>query len=622
MGSTEGNLVRPADQARRAHCEWTGQARFGRSLTPDVEYARLRSAPLEAELIRAASKSRTGNRKLAAHVKSLVLAVLLFQVGGCSPGGPPSVPAASEPGRGGVVRIALWQEPALLNPLLGLQTVNALVSRTMLEGLLRYSPEGRSVPALASEVPSFANGGISQDGLTITWRLKKGVLWSDGKPFTGKDVVFTYGVNMNPVNPTTKQTGYPDIESINTPDDATVLVKYRTLYAGFKQHFDWILPEHVFAGDTAIETKEFNQGPIGTGPFKFRSWEPGNAITLERNPNYREPGKPRIDGLIFKIVPARDIGILWLKVGEVDALWNLAEDNIPEIEGIPDAVLNPAIGNGVERLILNTSCSTGPGQGDPACKHPVLGDVRVRRAIDLAVDRKALVDELLAGKTSVASSVLPLGPYAVQLPRADADPAQARRLLDEAGWHVGSDGIRVNGSRVRASLSYSTTTGARLREQAQALIALQLRGIGIELNIANLPSPVLFGSWQDGAPMVRGNFDIAMFTITNPIDPQADLYNLFHSSRVPTERTRAGQNFHRILDPELDAALQAASSTVDDAKRAAAYRVVAERVDAGKGHILLYSRLELDAYSKRLKGHAPNIWSDFTWNAEDWWIER
>jgi peptide/nickel transport system substrate-binding protein len=302
-------------------------------------------------------------------------------------------------------------------------------------------------------------------------------------------------------------------------------------------------------------------------------------------------------------------------------LWGLAEDNIAEIEAIPHATLNPAVGNGVERLILNTSCPSGPQQGDPACRHPVLGDLRVRQAIDLAIDRKALVDELLAGKTTLAPSVLPLGRYAVQLPTAATNPAEARRLLDEAGWRVGSDGIRVNDAGVRASLAYTTTTGARLREQAQALIKLQLEAVGIELKIENLPSPLLFGSWQDGAPMMRGTFDVVMFTITNQIDPQADLYNLFHGSRVPAERNRAGQNFQRILDPELDAAIQAASATVDEAKRAAAYRVVAERVDVDKGHILLYSRLELDAYSKRVKGHAPNVWSDFTWNAHDWWLE-
>ncbi|HZT07978.1 MAG TPA: peptide ABC transporter substrate-binding protein [Chloroflexota bacterium] len=554
-------------------------------------------------------------------MRSLLLPIILAQLLACAPRTQPPTAEQSPAHRGGVVRVALWQEPALLNPLLGVQTVNDLISRTMLEGLLRISPEGQLTPQLAAEVPTFDNGGISPNGLTITWRLKTGVRWSDGQPFTSKDVLFTYAVTMDPANPITNQAGYPDIETITAPDDATVVVRYRTIYSAFKQHFEWVLPEHVFGGDTAIETKEFNHAPTGTGPFKFKAWEPGSAITVERNPHFREADKPRLDGLIFRIVPARDIGILWLKAGEVDALWNLAEDNIPEIEAIPSVVMNPAVGNGIERLILNTSCPSGSQQGDPACRHPVLGDVRVRQAIDLAIDRRALIDELLAGKTTVATSVIPLGPYAVGLAPPSYDPVAAQRLLEDAGWHVGADGIRVNDAGTRASLSFTTTTGARLRDQTQALIKQQLQAVGIDVNIENLPSPMLFGSWQDGAPMAHGNFDIAMFTITDPYDPQADLYNLFHSSRVPSERVRAGQNYQRILDPELDAALEAASVTVDDAKRAAAFQKVAGRVDADKGHILLYRRLDLDAYNQRVKGHAPNVWSEFTWNAADWWLD-
>ncbi len=564
--------------------------------------------------------ARGGCRLLTAALSVCVVALAL----GC---GATSMPAtqgertgAAEPRRGGVARIALWQEPIVLNPLIGNQTVNALVSRTMLEGLVAYLPDGSAVGALAAEVPALENGGVSPDGLTVTWKLRRDVTWSDGKPFTSKDVVFTYHVLMNPANPIVNLAGYPDIESIATTDDFTLVVKYRVIYSGFRDHFNWILPEHVLGGDSAIETREFNQAPLGTGPFKFRSWEPGNAITLERNPNYREPGKPRLDGIVFKMVPARDVAILWLKVGEVEGLWNLAEDNIPEIEAIPDAVLIPAPSNRVERLVLNASCPSGPQQGDPACRHPVLGDLRVRQAIELAIDKRAIVDELLFGWASVASSILPFGPYAVSLPPSETDPGKARRLLEEAGWQLGPDGIRVKDG-VRASLAYATTTGDRLREQTQALIQTQLQAVGIELRIENAPSPILFGGWQDGAARARGNFDIAMYTISIPLDPQASLHNLFHSSRVPSERVRNGQNVHRIIDPELDAALQAAGSTVDEAQRAAAYRIVAERADAGKGHILLYTRLDLDAFRKNLKGHTPNIWSDLTWNAQEWWLE-
>jgi peptide/nickel transport system substrate-binding protein len=554
---------------------------------------------------------------------ALWVCVVMITWGCGAPNAAPNPPSASSPAegrRGGVVRIALWQEPIILNPIIGNQVVNAAVSRTMLEGLLAPRPDGTVVGALATEVPSLANGGVSPDGLTVTWKLRQGVVWSDGRPFTSKDAVFTYHVMMNPTNPVTNLAGYPDIESIATPDDVTLVVKYRVIYSAFKEHFEWILPEHIFGGETAIETKEFNQAPVGTGPFRFKSWEPGNAITLERNASYREAGKPRLDGIIFKMVPARDVAILWFKVGEVEGLWNLAEDNIPEIEAIPDAVLNPAPSNRIERLVLNTSCPAGPQQGDPACRHPVLGDVRVRQAIELAIDKRSIVDELLFGRASVASSILPFGPYAAAMPPTEPNPEKARQLLEEAGWQVGPDGIRVKDG-TRASLSYTTTTGDRLRDQTQALVQLQLRTVGIEVRPENVPSPILFGGWQDGAARARGNFDIAMYTISIPLDPQASLHNLYHSSRVPSERVRNGSNVHRILDPELDAALQAASLTVDEAQRAAAYRIVAERVAAGKGHILLYTRLDLDAFRKNLKGHTPNIWSDFTWNTENWSLE-
>ena len=555
--------------------------------------------------------------------KIVALGVIAVNIVACGASSNPSAPAApARPGandvrQGGVVRVALWQEPALLNPLLGTQTVNELVSRTMMEGLLAYTPEGKAVGGLASEVPTLDNGGVSQNGQVIMWKLRKGVLWADGQPFTSKDVRFTYDVIMNPLNPVTTQAGYPDIEAVETPDDATVVVRYRNIYAGFKQHFQWVLPEHVFGGETAIESHAFNQSPIGTGPFRFKSWDPGSAIVTERNPNYRESGKPHVDGIMFRLVPAKDIGILWLKTNEAEVLWNLAEDNFAEIDGIPDTTMNPAPSNQIERLILNTSCSSGPQQGDPSCKHPVLGDVRVRQAIELALDRKSLVDELLAGRTKIASSIIPFGPYAVQLPLVERNPSEARRLLEEAGWASGPDGIRVKEGE-RASVGFLTTSGDRLREQSQALIKGQLQEVGIEFRIETVPSAILFGSWADGAVRSRGNFDVVMHTINTPIDPQADLFNLFHSSRVPSDRVRAGQNYQRILDPELDAALAAASSTVDESKRAAAYRTVAERVAADKGHILLYSRLELDAFNKRVKGHTPNIWSNFTWNAEDW----
>jgi ABC-type transport system substrate-binding protein len=154
------------------------------------------------------------------------------------------------------------------------------------------------------------------------------------------------------------------------------------------------------------------------------------------------------------------------------------------------------------------------------------------------------------------------------------------------------------------------------------LIQEQLRAVGVELRIENLLPPILLGSWQDNAPRARGNFDILMYTITLGEDPYEGLYNLFHSSSVPTERARGGQNYHRIMNPELDRALETAASAVDESARKAAFATVARLADADKGHILLYQRLDLDPAKSHVKGRAVNIWSDFTWNAQDWWLMK
>jgi peptide/nickel transport system substrate-binding protein len=533
----------------------------------------------------------------------------------------PTVAAVGTPRRGGIARVGISQEPILLNTILGSQTVTNIVTETVVEGFLTGNPDGSYLPVLAEEVPSEDNGGVSADGTTITWKLKKGVTWSDGKPFTSKDALFTYRVYMDKSNPIPIRAGWSDIASVETPDDHTVVVHYSKLYAAFKEHFLRILPEHVLNGETAIEKKDYNRAPVGTGPFKFKSWTSGDNITLERNPNYRESGKPYLDGLIFKIVPSREASIQAFKVGEIDALWNLSESNIPEFQAMTDAVIEPTPSNRVERLVLNASCNSGPRQGDPECPHPVLGDLRVRQALEMAIDKKALVDKLLFGKTTVASSVIPLGWYAPTLPTSEYNPDKAKQLMEQAGWKPGSDGIRVKDG-VRARLEFGTTTGDRLREQTQQVIQELLRGIGIEVEIKNSPSAVLLGNWQDNAPRARGNFDILMWTTNADLEPQRHLVSYFGGDQIPTDQSRSGRNYHRIIDPELDKAFELANSTSQQATRKAAYKTAAERINAGKGHVVLYNRLEIDGFKKHLKGHAVNVWDYMAWDTQNWWLDK
>jgi peptide/nickel transport system substrate-binding protein len=537
---------------------------------------------------------------------------------------PASAPPQTEaPKRGGTVRIGISQEPIVLNPIMGSQTVNSIVSTNILEGLLYVGADGNYHPALAAEVPTAANGGVSADGLTIRWKLKSGVLWSDGKPFTSEDVLFTHKVFTEPQNPIPVRVGYNEIESLTAPDAETVVVKYKRLYAPFREHLGLVLPAHVFGGNPLIDKHEFNRAPIGTGPFRFVNWASGDSITLERNTNFREKDKPYVDSLIYKVVPSREAAVQAYKVGEIDVLWNLAEANIPEFEAIADSVIQPQPSPRVERLILNASCPSGPQQGDPACPHPVLGDLRVRQAIELAIDKKSIVEKLLFGKTTVATSVIPLGWFAPTLQPSEHNPGRARQLMDEAGWTPGADGIRVKGG-VQAQIEFGTTTGDRLREQTQQVIQEQLRDIGIAVEIKNSPSAVLLGGWQDNAPRARGNFDMLMWTTNvDGLEPQAHLDSYFHSAQIPTEAARSGRNYHRVKNPTIDEALLRGGGTLDEAQRKAAYATVAEQVNIDKGHIVLFNRLLINAYKKHVKGWESNVYdNNLSWDTESWWLDR
>jgi peptide/nickel transport system substrate-binding protein len=170
-------------------------------------------------------------------------------------------------------------------------------------------------------------------------------------------------------------------------------------------------------------------------------------------------------------------------------------------------------------------------------------------------------------------------------------------------------------------LRFGTTSGNKLRELTQQVIQEQMKAIGIELQIQNVPSAVLFGSWDDGAARKRGTFDILMWTSNPDVDPHEHVFGYFHSSQIPSEQNKGGFNYARLKDPETDRAIEEAGSTPDQAKRAAAYRRMTERVNQELPHIVLYNRLDAQAYRKTLHGHIPNIWDNMTWNAQEWWIK-
>lgn len=564
-------------------------------------------------------------------VVSLSMAMIVAACGGATSTSPvpspaPAGPATSEAPptatagpKGGIVTVGLAEEPANLNPYLAVQTASRVVRELTLEGLLDVDPLGNYIPQLAVEVPTIENGGISADGLTITYTLRPGVTWSDGDPLTSGDVAFTWQAIMDPGNAVSSQTGYEKIASVDTPDPATVVVRFRELYAPALSLFsigDAVLPAHVLQGQQ-LGAAAFSRTPEGTGPFVVTEWTSGDSIILDRNRTFREAGKPLLDRIVFLIVPSNEVGIARLRTGEFDVLWGLGETQIAQFQNVPgvDLVITPS--SNVEYLGLNLS---ERGTADPSKPHPILGDRRVREAIASAIDRTAIVDGLLGGKTEPATSPIGLGWAAPQgLSMPTYDPERAQQLLDQAGWvDANGDGIRERDGRPMR-LEISTVSGSQIQELSEQIVQSQVRQVGIDLVINNLASAALFGNWQENGALKRGNFDIVEDTWGADLDPDAFLSALFASDQIPTAANGgSGWNFFRLNDPALDQAIAEGRSTLDQAKRKEAYRVAVQRILDALVYIPLFKRATVDAYTTAVTGELPNPWDELTWNTADW----
>lgn len=568
-----------------------------------------------------------------------LLALLALTVTACAapaapaPGGETSEAAAESSAAGEAegekqIIFALYQEPELLNPFIATQTASGEAYSFVIEGLLGVDPDGNRYPVLAKEVPTVENGLISEDGLTITYNLLEDVTWSDGEPFTCDDVLFTYEAVTHPDSGAVSTTGYDQIESVTCTDDFTVVIQFAEFYAPYLALFSDIMPRHATGDPADMVNWAYNRMPVGTGPFVITAWDTGDQIRMDANQNYRDyPDKPLVDRIIVRIIESREVGKALITSGEIDILWDLTEADTPDFADNANVVVNSRPGPGTERLVLNLADPTLDGTDDPINNpHPILGDLRVRQAIELGIDKQLLVDELLFGATIVGSSELNIGWAQCNVPTSAYDPAQAEALLDEAGFtDQDGDGVREchdcqyaeEGTPLRLKLQ--TTSGNQLREETQQLLVEMMSEIGIEFYIENVPSAELFGSWSSGAFRKHGNFDIVMYTTSDGIDPQAQMYGYFHSSQIPVEANNGeGFNYSRWISAEADAAIETAGSTPDEAERIAQYQIVCDKVAEDLPHIYLYDRSDNHLSRSNIKNFLVNPWANQTWNAADW----
>ncbi len=540
---------------------------------------------------------------------------------------PTAIPtSAAAPKRGGRLTMVMSQSPVTLNFMLGTQVVMDEVLIYVVEGMTRLQPDGSRLPILAKELPTLQNGGVSADGKTITYKLRDGLVFSDGNPMTCEDVKFTWTAWTTPGVGVSTTSGYSQIENVECPDPQTVVVKYKNFFAPYITLFGSILPKNV--GDPKnMKNWAYNRKPIGTGPFKVDEWVADDHITLSRNEKYRgaADGKPYLDQVIIRIVPSIDVAMQLLASGEADVMWNPGIDRIPQLQELKGVKFTAPPSIGGERLFINMAENKDPS--DPTKPHPILGDVRVRQALGLAINKQKIVDKLLFGKSLVGTSDLNIGPYqCAEVKPIPYDPAQAKQLLDQAGWVTGADGVRVakgakyapDGTRLR--LKYATTSGNKLREDTQVLVMEDAKAVGIELYVENAPSSVVIGTWDAGSPRRHGNFDLNQYTTNAAIDPASEMENLYASWQIPSPNNKGGMNTTRFSDPKVDQLLKQAQQEPDMSKRQTMYCQIIQIGSETVNFIHLYQSTRIHAYRERLQGWVGTAFNNSGWNAENWWL--
>ena len=469
-------------------------------------------------------------------------------------------------------------EPATLNFVTGTDQASVLVERLLADSLVDHDAAMRVVPRLAR------SWEISPDGRVLTFHLRPGVRFHDGHPLTSDDVAFTY---ERIVDPASKAVGRIDpflpIEKVETPDPLTVRVTYREPYAPALRSWEVpILPAHRYRG-VDFSTAPENRAPIGSGPFRFVAWEAGRRIVIEANPDYWG-GRPALDGFVFQIIPSPETVVQALLAGEVDyartgpAQWrSLNEDAAFQRRFHP-----------VQYVPLFFYYIAWRGDGS----NPFFADPEVRRAMTLALDREGYVRSVLHGLGKVTASpfqdLLPAGGDIV--PASPFDPAAAAALLEGAGWRINPK----TGLRARAGRPFRFTllifTGGEDHVQFAQVAQEELRRLGVEMAIERL-------DWQTlWARLKSGDFEAAMSGTVPGADPDS-MFGMLHSTQID-----GGQDYAAYRDPEVDAWLAGARSTLDEATRVALYRRVEERLALRQPYTFLFAPGVQAAVNARFEG--------------------
>ncbi len=492
-----------------------------------------------------------------------------------------------------VLRYATGEDIVGLNPHLVQQGTVSFMSQLTMAWLLRYDQHNQPVPELATTVPSKAHGGISRDGKTITYHLRRDAKWSDGTPFTADDVRFSVDVVRNPANNEGTHLGFDQIDRVEVPDPYTVVFRMQRPYSGFYVNFfssgganPCVLPKHLLEKLPNINDAPYNALPVGIGPFKYVSWKRADSVEMVPDPLYFGR-KPKLQRVIFKIIPDRNTTLTQLTTHEID-LW----------AALPAAFYDRA--RAVPGVATIRQASYGFNHVDFNVEHGALRDPVVRRALRLATDRATIREKIRHGVGILQETPFSPGhPFHVDLPRVPFDVAAANRLLDAAGWKRGADGVRAKDG-MRLEFTVAIGVGLPDTDAILELMRSSWSEAGAHFEVRHYPSPLYFAPAQTGGILYSGKYDVAIFAWYT--DPNGDLTNLYACDRIPPK----GQNIPRYCNHGADAALRRFISTYDLAEQRAASRVVQEALYRDVPTFVLDAREDVYAFNDDMHGFHPN----------------
>ena len=591
----------------------------------------------ERELRRAIESVRRGKVSRRSFIQTLVGAGLtapmagqLLMHAGVANSQTASTYKPTKRGGGGAVKVLWWQGATLLNPHFAVGTKDQDGSRIFYEPLAAWDADGNLVPVLAAEIPTPQNGGVSADGKTITWKLKRDVKWHDGKPFTSADVVFNWEYASDPATSTVTIGSYKDVK-VSAVDQYTVRVDYQKASPFWADAFvgvrGMILPKHLFEAYKGAKSRDApnNLKPVGTGPYKFVDFTPGDMVKGAINMDYHMPNRPYFDTIEMKgggdaVSAARAV----LQTGEFDYAWNLqVEDEIlVRLEAGGKGKVNIIPGGDIEFIQLNQTDPWTEVDGERASaktKHPIFSEVAVREAMSYLID-KSSIQQFIYGRGGIATSNFVNNParFRSKNTKFEFNVDKANALLETAGWKKGADGIREKGGK-KMKFVYQTSVN-QPRQKTQAIIKQAAQKVGIDLELKAVTASVFFSSDVANPDTYTKLYcDMQMYTttMTQP-DPEIFMDQYLSTQISSKENKWQGRNTTRWVSADYDVTYKAAQNELDPVKRAALFIKLNDLVITNFVVIPVVARPRVRAANLKFRINETG-WDSDMWSIHDWY---